>query len=84
MATIHQERIPLSANHAATHGEIAQVMKLITANRTLSTRAIAAQVGTSSTRAHHIIQYLKTMGFIARVDGRRAWRVLVAYVEQER
>jgi DNA-binding IclR family transcriptional regulator len=82
MATIQHERIPLSPTYSATRDEIARVMAIITEQRNISVREIARQMGTGSTRVHHMIGYLRRMGFIDQNNKRRAWDVLIPVVEQ--
>jgi Mn-dependent DtxR family transcriptional regulator len=77
-------RISLRAGHAASHEEITRVWKLISAKPTISTRKIAAHMGTSTTRVHHMIAHLKKMGLIACSPAKRAWDVLISYVEVQK
>ena len=57
-------------------------MTIITERRNITVREIARQLGTGATRVHHMIGYLRRMGYIGRNNKRRAWDVLIPMVEQ--
>lgn len=79
-----QERIPLVNGNSATPEEIQKVWMLISMNRTIRVRQIAATMKSGTSKAHGIITFLKQCGYIANKDHRYAWDVLIPFVGVEK